>query len=157
MVTVTSTVPAACAGATAVIDVADFTVKLVAAVPPKETAVAPFRFFPLMVTVVPPAVGPEVGLMPVTVGWATYVNWAAAEVAEVPPAVVTVTSTLPAACAGLVAVSVVAEVTATLVAVLPPKLTVAPGWKLVPVIVTVVPPAVGPAVGLTALTVGLAT
>ena len=48
--------------------VAEITVKLVAAVAPNLTAVAPFRFVPVMVTCVPPAAGPEVGLTAVTVG-----------------------------------------------------------------------------------------
>jgi len=69
-VTVTSTVPAASAGETAVIDVALFTVKLAAAVPPNVTAVAPVRFVPVIVTVVPPVVGPLFGLMAVTAGLA---------------------------------------------------------------------------------------
>jgi hypothetical protein len=49
-----STTPAASAGAVAVMDVAEFTVKDVACVPPKFTAVAPVRFVPVMVTVVAP-------------------------------------------------------------------------------------------------------
>ena len=42
--------------------------KLVAAVAPNSTAVAPVKLVPVMVTDVPPAGGPLVGLMPVTVG-----------------------------------------------------------------------------------------
>ncbi len=49
------------AGEVAVIWVSETTVKLVAAVAPKATAVAPVKPVPVMVTVVPPAVGPEVG------------------------------------------------------------------------------------------------
>ena len=66
----TSTVPVP-AGAVAVICVALLTVKPLAAVPPKVTAVAPVKPEPLMVTVVPPVLGPVVGEMPVTVGAAT--------------------------------------------------------------------------------------
>ena len=66
---ITATVPVP-AGLTAVIDVALFTVKLVAGVEPKSTAVAPVKFVPVMVTVVPPAAGPFVGLKAVTVGGA---------------------------------------------------------------------------------------
>jgi hypothetical protein len=55
-------------GATAVMDVAEFTVKLVAAVGPKSTVVAPVRFPPVMVTVVPPAAGPVLGSMCFTLG-----------------------------------------------------------------------------------------
>ena len=39
------------------------TVKLVAALAPKSTAVAPVKPVPVMVTAVPPAGGPAVGLM----------------------------------------------------------------------------------------------
>src|SRR5262249_53990963 len=46
------------------------------------------------------------------------------------------------------------EIMLAAVAVVPPIVTVAPAWKLVPVRVTSVPPAVGPLVGLTALSVG---
>ena len=66
----TSTVPVP-AGAVAVICVALLTVKPVAAVPPKVTAVVPVKFEPLMVTLVPPVLGPAVGETPVTVGAAT--------------------------------------------------------------------------------------
>ena len=48
-VTVISTVPAACAGDTAVICVPELIVKLAAAVPPKLTAVAPPKPVPVMV------------------------------------------------------------------------------------------------------------
>jgi len=44
------------------------TVKLVAATKPKTTLVAPVKPVPVMVTVEPPAVGPDVGEMEVTVG-----------------------------------------------------------------------------------------
>ena len=53
------------------ISVAETTVKLVAATVPKTTLVAPVKLVPVMVTVVPPAGGPEVGETAVTVGVAT--------------------------------------------------------------------------------------
>ena len=80
--------------------------------------------------------------------------WSALLVAEVPPAPVTVTLTVPADSAGATAVIDVAELTVTLEAAVEPKLTVLPDTKPVPVIVTDVPPAVGPLVGLTTVTVG---
>jgi hypothetical protein len=43
----------------------------VTATPPMVTAVAAVKPVPVMVTAVPPALGPDVGLMPVTVGTAT--------------------------------------------------------------------------------------
>ena len=66
MVTRTSTVPVP-AGAVAVIWVALLIVKP-AAVAPKVTTVAPEKPVPVMVTVVPPVAGPEVGEIEVTVG-----------------------------------------------------------------------------------------
>src|SRR4051794_17986155 len=63
-----STVPAACAGEVAVICVELLTVKD-ADVPPKLTLVkAVLRFVPVIITLVPPVVGPEVGLMLVIAG-----------------------------------------------------------------------------------------
>ena len=61
-VTVTSTGPADPAGEVAVMEESEFTMKLVAGVEPKLTAVAPVKRVPVMVTLVPPAVGPELGL-----------------------------------------------------------------------------------------------
>ena len=51
--------------------VAELTVKPVAAVAPKVTAVVPLKLVPVMVTLVPPLAGPLVGLKAVTVGAAT--------------------------------------------------------------------------------------
>ena len=48
------------------ISVEETTVKLVAATAPKATLVAPLKPVPVMVTVVPPVVGPELGEMAVT-------------------------------------------------------------------------------------------
>ena len=83
-------------------------------------------------------------------------NWSADEVADVPLAVVTVTSTVPAVPAGLVAVICVAELTVKPVAAAVPNSTAVAPVRFVPVMVTLVPPAVGPAVGLTAVTAGAA-
>ena len=70
-VTRTSTVPALPTGAVAVICVALLTVKPLANVAPKVTAVVPLKFAPVMMTVAPPVVGPEVGEMLLTTGAAT--------------------------------------------------------------------------------------
>jgi ribosomal protein L3 len=51
-----------------VIEVAEFTVKLVAAADPKLTAVAPVKLVPVTVIEVPPAGVPATGLTAVTVG-----------------------------------------------------------------------------------------
>ena len=61
-------VPALPAGVVAVMVVAFTTVTAVAAVPPNVTAVAPVKLVPVRVTDCPPASGPDVGLMDVTVG-----------------------------------------------------------------------------------------
>jgi hypothetical protein len=53
-----------------------FTVKLVAGVPSKLTAVASSRFVPIIVTHVPPAVPPESGLRSETVGLVDRAAWA---------------------------------------------------------------------------------
>jgi hypothetical protein len=77
-------------------------------------------------------------------------------VAKLPlcPLTVTVTVTVPALPAGVVAVIWVALTTATLVAAAAPNVTVAPVAKFVPVIVTAIPPAVEPLFGDTLVTVG---
>ena len=67
----TSTVPVP-AGEVAVTDV-ELSAVIVPGVPPKSTAVAPDRFVPVTVTLVPPPVGPVVGLMAVTAGGGTTV------------------------------------------------------------------------------------
>ncbi len=157
VITVMSTMPAACAGEVAVIDVAEIGVSAVPAPVPNDTAVAPVRLVPVIVTTVAPAVVPEVGLMAVIVGapaGATNVYLSPAERAEVPPGVVTVTSTWPAACDGAVAVTDVADTNENVVAALPPNDTPVTPVRLVPVIVTTVPPAVEPDVGLSEVTVG---
>ena len=63
----TSTVPAP-AGEVAVIEVAELTVKLVALVAPNFTALALDSEVPVMVTDVPPVVGPAFGATDVTAG-----------------------------------------------------------------------------------------
>jgi hypothetical protein len=73
VVTVTSTVPVP-AGAVAVICVALTGVNEVAGVPPKLTPVAPVKFVPVTVTVVPPAWGPDAGLIDDTTGPGAGIN-----------------------------------------------------------------------------------
>src|SRR5271165_720373 len=67
-VTETETAPREPAGVVAVIEVSELTVKLVAGLAPKSTAVAPVKPVPVIVTTVPPGAGPFVGLIEVTVG-----------------------------------------------------------------------------------------
>jgi hypothetical protein len=66
----------------------------------------------VIVTDVPPATSPVVGLIAVTTGAeAAKVNWSEPEVGDVPSGVVTVMSTVPADSAGLTATIEVAETT----------------------------------------------
>jgi hypothetical protein len=138
-----------------VIDVLLTTTTLAAAAEPNITVAPEAKFVPVIVTAVPPVVGPLFGLTPVTVGVPIYVN----PFARLPlcPFNVTVTVTAPAAPAGVVAVIEVPLTTVTFVAAAEPNVTVAPEAKFVPVIVTDVPPAVGPLLGLTLVTVGFTT
>ena len=68
MVTITFTIPAACAGVVAVIDVPFTTATPVAAVPPTLTVAPAKNPVPAMDTAVPPLIVPEFGEMEVTVG-----------------------------------------------------------------------------------------
>jgi hypothetical protein len=68
VVTVTFTLPAAYLGDSAVMDVAEVTVTFGASVAPNITFVTPVKLVPVMITEVPPVVGPVVGLIFVTVG-----------------------------------------------------------------------------------------
>jgi hypothetical protein len=155
-VTVTVTAPAVPAGVVAVMVVLATTTTLVAPAVPNVTVAPTTKFVPVMVTVVPPAVGPLFGETLVTVGTPIYVH----PFGRLPlcPLTVTVTVTEPAFPAGVVAVMVVLVTTTTLVAGVPPNVTVAPAAKFVPVIVTADPPPVGPPLsGDTLTTVGAMT
>ena len=76
VVTVTSAVPLP-AGDIAVIEVALLTVKDAAPVVPNFTEVAQVKSVPVIVTGVPPPVGPEAGAIEVTAGTAITVRVAA--------------------------------------------------------------------------------
>jgi hypothetical protein len=148
VLTSTSTTPDASAGDVAVIDVSEFTLKVEPATVPNITDDAAVRPVPVIITEVPPAVGPRFGLTASTVGGEATpdpkVNDTLA-LAPVGPSTVTETVPIPA---GVVAVSSVEETTVTFVA-LPaaPKETPSPDTKSDPEIVTCVPPAAGPELG----------
>ena len=109
------------------IEVLLITANEVTAVLPKVTAVAPVKPLPVMATDVPPRVEPYIGKIPVTAGAVAYVYLSTEEVADVPPGVVTVTSTVPAGLAGDVTVIEVALFTVYVGAAVPPKvMAVAP-------------------------------
>ena len=107
VVMATSTGPAACAGVVQVIN-ESVTVQAArfAAVPPKVTEEVPTKFVPLIVTTVPPATGPEFGVIPpfVIVGAGIGVNVKLPGKAADPPVFVTDTSTVLAMCAGVLKV-----------------------------------------------------
>ena len=138
----TSTAPAACAGVTIVTEVALTLVSKVPAVPSNLNAVVLRRFVPVIVTAVPPAVGPPAGEMPVIVGTPTKVK-PFVLVAE-PPRVVNTTFTAPAAFAGVTTVTDVALTFVSDVPAVPPNVTLLVPERFVPVMVSVVPPATGP-------------
>ena len=93
--------------------------------------------------------------MAVTVGAPRKVNLSLADVADVPPAVVTVTSTVPEP-PGEVTVTDVAVLAVTAAEAVP-NLTDVAEPRLVPVTTTLVPPVEGPEVGAIEVTVGAAT
>jgi hypothetical protein len=155
VVTVTDTLPAAWALVTAVIVDPVTTVKDFAVVGPNVTEVAPVKWMPVMVTVVPPVAGPPGGVTPVTFGLVMKVN--ADPLENGPPAAANATATGPPVWAGVFTVSFVGPVTWTVVPGVPPKVTAAVPVRLVPLIVTTVPPAVGPLVGEIVETVGTVT
>jgi hypothetical protein len=129
-----------------VIDVAEFTMKLVAATPPNDTAVVPVKPVPVMTTLVPPATGPLFGAIVVTVGAAAFqVNVPALTVLDVPYASVTVL--LAAACAGEYTVSWVLESWLIAVPAVVSNCTPVTPYMFVPVMTTAVPPLIGPDVG----------
>jgi hypothetical protein len=103
---------------------------LLDATPPKSTPAPLAKPLPKIVTVVPPADDPLAGSRLLTDGAIAYANSSELVTAEVPPAVVTVTSTVPALPAGDTAVIEVGELTTTLVAAPEPNWTVAGLAKL---------------------------
>src|SRR5439155_2656892 len=124
----------------------------VAAIPPSATVAPPAKPVPVIVTSVPPAADPDSGAIAATTGGGggggggstvkgTQLVWVSGRVAQM--------LTEPAACAGIVAMIVVALSTITGVAATPSIVTVVPTAKPVPVIVTAVPG--GPRVGVTAV------
>ena len=68
VVTATLFEPAVPAGVIADMEVELATIKLVASTPPTDTNVAPVKFVPVMVIVVPPPTDPDTGLTEVMVG-----------------------------------------------------------------------------------------
>lgn len=153
-VTCTATTPVP-GGVTAVTCVELTTTVLAALLLPKRATAPAANPDPVIVTVVPPPVVPEVGDTLEIVGMASgvYVN-AFRSVLLCESGFVTCTLTGPGAMAGVDAVIVVLFTTVTAVARVLPNRTVAPPWKSVPVMVTLVPPSELPDEGATFVTVG---
>ena len=154
MVTTTLTVPAACAVVVPLMLVAVI-VDTVRAEPLNDAVAPVWNPVPAIETDVPPPLGPLFGATMLTVGGARYVK----QLLHAPlcaSGFVTTTLTVPAACALVVPVMVVAVIVDTVRAD-PPNDTVAPVWKPVPAMETDVPPALGPLFGVTEETVGAAT
>jgi len=93
-VTTTFTLPAACAVVVPAM-VVGVIVETVNADPPNETVAPDWKSVPVIVTAVPPSAGPLVGVIPVTVGAATYLKHPL-QVAVCVSGFVTVTLTAPA-------------------------------------------------------------
>jgi hypothetical protein len=108
VVTVTSMVPALAEGVVTLMAVSERTVKSVAATEPNRTAVAAVKPVPVMVVVSPPLVLPEVVVSPDTVGADGALNVKLIPL-DVPPALPTVTLTVPEAAVGTVAVIQVSD------------------------------------------------
>jgi len=156
VVITTFTAPAAWAGVVTVIVVSLFTViaPVAFAVLPKDTLVAPVKPVPVIITLVPPAIGPVEGVMLVKVGCGTIYVYAPVPPVAVPFGVVITTFTVPAAWAGVIAETVVGLITVTPVAAVPPMVTAVAPIRPVPVIVTPVPPAIGPVEGVMLVKIG---
>ena len=125
--------------------------------PPTDAVAVLWKPVPVIVTEVPPALAPVLGVTDVTVGGggATYVKQTTHEPLCV-SGFVTMTVTAPAACAVVVPEMPVALRVDT-VSADPPRETLAPLWKPVPAIVTAVPPSLVPLAGVIEVTVGAAT
>lgn len=121
-------------GTVAEIDVADVKVIVAAAIPLNLMAVAPVRFVPVIVTLVPTE--PVAGVKLVIVGGGVTVKLAV--LVTVPPGVVTLILPVVAP-TGAVAVICVAETTVKDVAAMPLNATAVAPVKFVPVRVTRVP------------------
>ncbi len=101
---------------------------------------------PVIVTNVLPPSGPADGLIADTVG--AYVKTSYGDVADVPPAAMTVTSTVPVPAGASAAMDVPLATLKVVAGLSAPKSTAETSLKPVPVIVTQMPPAAGPLDGL---------
>ena len=152
VVTLTSTIPTVPAGGVTVIDVLVFA-RRVPWLLPKYTAIGLFRAVPVIVTAGAALNGPPPGVTLTIAGTAEYVYLSSATIADVPPMVAMVTSTVPAIPAGVFTVIDVALSAVMVPAALPNFTEVAP-FRPLPEMVTVVPTVSGQAAGAMRATVG---
>ncbi len=120
------------------------TLKLDEAVP-NNTAVVPVKYWPVRVTCVLTAAGPEVGEAVETTGAKKEKRLLLGALLAVPAA--TVIATAPGAAAGAVTMMVLSLFTVKILAWVPPKLTEVAPVKYWPVIVTCVPARTPPELG----------
>ena len=142
VVTIMPTAPALCAGVLQVIVVL-FTMLIdVAAIPPNVTKVAPVKFLPVILTLVPPAMPPDDGEILLIIGGVIYVKDENAPL--FPYNDVTIMPTAPVLRTGVIQVIVVLFTTLIFVAAKPSNVTDVAPVKFMPVIVAFVPPAMLP-------------
>ena len=143
LVTETFKAPTDAAGLMAVIVPSVLIVNELAGVEPNRTPVAPANSVPEMTTVVPPVTDPDEALIAVTLGGGTTnANLSATEMGDAPLDDWRVTSTVPNASAGAIAVIDVGLVAMKLVAGTVPNNTAVTLDMFVPTIATGVPPVV---------------
>lgn len=112
VVTTTSLAPAVAeTPVTAVMEVALLTARLLAATPPMVTLVAPDKLVPVIVSVVPPSVVPEVGLTVSMVGSERSMYSNAAVLVALPLGTTTTISLSPMEPAGVTTTIDVADIT----------------------------------------------
>lgn len=150
--TVTYTVPVP-PGDSTVTDVAE-TVLMVPEVEPNMTVSAPVKLVPATVTSVPPAVDPVFGDRAVTVGGGLVGTYTKDSELLLPPAVSTVTNTVPVPAGDVAEHSVSIQVALTGD---PPNLTSVTPDRFVPLTCTGVPPDALPAPGSMLVRVGAGT
>ncbi len=154
--TVTLATPAACGGVTAV-RTSSLRLSMLSAAMLSNSRTAPLRkFVPVMVTGVPPAIGPLLGTTAMIVGafGPTNSNCPVAAVRR-PSGISTVTFARPAGCGGVTAVRAWSEAMSMDAASVSPKNTSVPSAKPVPRMVTGVPPSTDPLVGVNVATDGM--
>ena len=154
-VTTTFTAPAVCDVVVPVMLVSAM-LDTVSAELPNDTVAPGANPVPVIVTDVPPAAAPLLGVTEATVGAGTTYVKQPLHAPLCASGLVTITFTAPCACAVVFPVIAVGLIVETVRAD-PPNETLAPATKPLPAIVTAVPLRVDPLAGVTELTVGAAT